>query len=189
MKAIIFDCYGVLVGKGFWATYRMFGGDVQKDDAFITQWLNELDLNKISYDKFCEIMAERLNTTASEFGSVWSQDEVANEDMFDFIRTELVSKYKLAIVSNATSKSVRKHIDADKMALFDEVFISGEVGLVKPDPKLFNLALSKLGVKAEEAVFVDDHQKYVDGAKAVGINAILFNSIDDFKQQLAKLTK
>jgi len=82
---------------------------------------------------------------------------------------------------------VRKRIPEDKMALFDEVFISGEVGILKPDPRLFKMALRALDVDANDAVFVDDHQEYIDGAVAVGLHTILFTSLEDFKLKLQTL--
>lgn len=57
--------------------------------------------------------------------------------------------------------------------LFDDVVDSSEVGLRKPDPAIFQLALGRLGVEAGEAVFVDDAPGNVEGARAVGIRSVL----------------
>ncbi|MEC4614083.1 HAD family hydrolase [Tsukamurella tyrosinosolvens] len=57
-------------------------------------------------------------------------------------------------------------------ALFAPVIISEEVGLRKPDPAIFRLALERLGVPPERAAFIDDATPNVDGAAALGIHAI-----------------
>lgn len=56
--------------------------------------------------------------------------------------------------------------------LFDAVVISGEVGLRKPDPEIFHLTVSKLGLDPPECVFVDDFQSNIAGAEAVGMKGV-----------------
>src|SRR5918992_1123182 len=57
--------------------------------------------------------------------------------------------------------------------LFDGVVISGEVGLHKPQPEIFELATQRVGLPPEECVFVDDLKENCVGAKAVGMTAVL----------------
>ena len=57
--------------------------------------------------------------------------------------------------------------------LFDDVVDSSAVGLRKPDPRIYELSLSRLGVTAADAVFIDDAPGNVDGARAVGMSAVL----------------
>lgn len=57
--------------------------------------------------------------------------------------------------------------------LFDDVVDSSAVGLRKPDPRIYELSLERLGVVASEAVFIDDAPGNVEGARAVGMNAVL----------------
>ena len=57
--------------------------------------------------------------------------------------------------------------------LFDDVVDSSAVGLRKPDPRIYELALSRLGVTAAESVFIDDAAGNVEGARAVGMSAVL----------------
>ncbi len=57
--------------------------------------------------------------------------------------------------------------------LFDDVVDSSEVGLRKPDPAIYRLSLDRLGVRADEAVFIDDAPGNVAGAAAVGMAAVL----------------
>lgn len=63
--------------------------------------------------------------------------------------------------------------------LFDPVVISGKVGVEKPDPQIFRMALEQSGVSPEESVYVGDHPRIdVEGAQAVGMGAVLIDRRD-----------
>ncbi|KXP06792.1 HAD family hydrolase [Tsukamurella pseudospumae] len=72
-------------------------------------------------------------------------------------------------------------------ALFAPVIISEEVGLRKPDPAIFTLALERLGVQPERAAFIDDATPNVDGAAALGIRAVHHTDPDTTRAALADL--
>ncbi len=59
---------------------------------------------------------------------------------------------------------------------FDDLVISAEVRLMKPDPQIYQLALERLGAEPEQAVFIDDSITNVLGAHGVGIHAIHFHN-------------
>jgi putative hydrolase of the HAD superfamily len=61
---------------------------------------------------------------------------------------------------------------------FDHIVVSAEVGLIKPDPRIYRLALDGLGVSSEEAVFVDDMAENITGAEAVGMRGVRFLNPD-----------
>lgn len=58
--------------------------------------------------------------------------------------------------------------------IFDEIIDSSEVGLRKPDPRVYELALDRLGAKPQEAFFVDDFEANVAAAEDLGITGIVF---------------
>jgi putative hydrolase of the HAD superfamily len=58
----------------------------------------------------------------------------------------------------------------------DEIIISAEEGIAKPDPRIFRIAAERLGVRPQEAVFVDDRPENVQGARAVGMRGIQFET-------------
>ena len=63
--------------------------------------------------------------------------------------------------------------------------ISGEVGLIKPEHAVFEHLLGRYKLNAIETAFVDDHPENIVGAKALGIEAILFRSADRCRRDLA----
>ena len=113
----------------------------------------------------------------------WSAD-VLNIQLADLIRS-LRGRYKIGLLSNAWS-NMRQVLDerfhvAD---LFDELIISAEVGLAKPDPRIYHLAVQRLNVQPSETVFIDDMLKNVEAARLEGLHAIQYL---DFEQMLAEL--
>jgi HAD superfamily hydrolase (TIGR01509 family) len=105
----------------------------------------------------------------------WSGDRLDRE-LIDFL-AGLRPRYKTALLSNAWS---------DARALFTERFgldravdlmvISAEEHLAKPDARIYQLTLDRLGVRPEEAVFVDDMPTNVEAARAVGMAGVRFQS-------------
>lgn len=81
--------------------------------------------------------------------------------------------YQTAIISNAMPGLMTlltgKHPIADA---FDVIVGSGDVGIAKPDAAIYQLTLDQLGRQAEEAIFIDDSQRNIEGARAVGLHTI-----------------
>lgn len=71
--------------------------------------------------------------------------------------------------------------------MFDTIVISGEVGLRKPEPEIYQLTAERLGLELAECVFVDDMQPNVDGARKLGMTAILHTSYDETRRELEAL--
>ncbi|MFF1821439.1 HAD family hydrolase [Kribbella sp. NPDC058245] len=71
--------------------------------------------------------------------------------------------------------------------MFDDIVISGEVGLRKPEPEIFLLAARRVNLQPAECVFVDDLEVNVDGARALGMTGILHTSYDETRRELESL--
>lgn len=99
--------------------------------------------------------------------------DVADHALIAFIRS-LRPRWKTGLISNAWS-GLRAYLAEKKFDdAFDRLIISAEVGIMKPKAEIYLLALEQLGVKPNEAVFVDDFTENVEGARAVGMTAIHF---------------
>ena len=99
---------------------------------------------------------------------------------------QLSKKYVLGIISNNSKdwgENILKINGLDKY--FKIIIFSHNVGLAKPNTKIYNLAFSKLNnTSPEEIVFIDDKEKSLIPARALGWNAILFTSYDELIQEL-----
>jgi epoxide hydrolase-like predicted phosphatase len=94
-------------------------------------------------------------------------------ELVDFIRS-LKPEYKIGIISNAWS-GLLDLLDRWKIRdAFDLIIGSGDIGVMKPDSRIYRLALEGLGVQPGEAVFVDDFIENINGAHALGMQAIHF---------------
>ena len=73
------------------------------------------------------------------------------------------------------------------LKLFDAIVVSGEVGLIKPDPAIFELTIRKTGVHASQCLFVDDHALNIAAAQRLGMRAILFRSPEALDAELREM--
>lgn len=110
--------------------------------------------------------------------------DVLDRALLNYIRN-LRSHYKIGLLSNAFS-DLRGYLEnswsiAD---VFDDLVISAEVGMVKPDANIFKLSLERLDVMPQQAVFIDDFLHNVEGARSLNINTVHFQNPDQAKQEL-----
>jgi putative hydrolase of the HAD superfamily len=108
-----------------------------------------------------------------------------DEAMIEAIRRARAAGIRTAVISNSwggTSYDV-----ADWRSLFDAIVISGEVGLHKPGPEIFELTLTEIELEASDCVFVDDLRENIAGAEAVGITGILHRGPDSTLPELERL--
>lgn len=83
---------------------------------------------------------------------------------------------------------MRNEIDKyDLEKYFDEIVISSEVGMIKPEPEVFKYILQKLDEKPDECVFTDDNPNYVNAAKELGIHGLVFKDTASFKNEFESL--
>jgi len=126
-----------------------------------------------------EVLAQFGLSSEKEIDRFWR--EFFSGDALD---SELVAHirrwrrcYKIALLSNFAG-NLDDHVH-NKLGIgdcFDEIIVSARVGLRKPDVRIYQLALERLQVEADEAVFVDDMRANVEGASAAGMRAIHFTS-------------
>jgi len=110
-----------------------------------------------------------------------------DEELVDYIRS-LHRHYKTGVISNALGDVRTVILNTWHMSdAFDVLIISAEVGLMKPDVRIFQSALNALGVQPAEAVFVDDVARNVEGARAIGMHAIQFRNTAQVRAELGEL--
>jgi epoxide hydrolase-like predicted phosphatase len=119
----------------------------------------------------------------------WRKAQVVIDANIRLVRA-LRPRYRCSILSNA-DLSLRGRLEGELAlhALFDDIVVSAEVGMAKPAPEIFRLAAGRLGLPPETCVFVDDWDKNVEAARAVGMPAVL-HRVDqghDLRAQLAAL--
>jgi epoxide hydrolase-like predicted phosphatase len=147
-------------------------------------------LGEVPVEAVWQNVAERLNLTTTglaEFIQEFWAGDYSDADLYQFIQG-LREKYKTGLLSNAWSDA-RANIDSSYHLLdaFDVVIFSAEVGLAKPDPRIYQLMLDKLGVQAAEAIFIDDFQENIDAANALGIHGVHFENSLQARQAVRQI--
>jgi epoxide hydrolase-like predicted phosphatase len=184
IKAVIFDCFGVLVGRGFEETYRIAGGDPIKDRQFINDVMGQANLGMIGDEEFHQAMMEKLGITLAEWRHATITAEQPNAELLEYIQ-RLHGKYKTAILSNANKGVIERRIGSRWLTEdFDELIVSAEIGIVKPDPEIYKHAAEKLGVEPMECVFVDDKAVFLEPAEALGMKTVLYENFDQARADL-----
>lgn len=183
IRAVIFDLGGVLVRTTDPAPRARLAERLGLSPAELSRIIFDEEsayqatLGAITTQEHWEAVRRKLGLSPEEFPAVpaefWGGDTL-DQDLVDYLRA-LRPRYKTALLSNAWDDLRQVLEEHWKITdAFDEVFISAEVGLLKPDPRIYRLALERLGVAPQEAVFVDDFPENVAGARAVGMHAIQF---------------
>ncbi len=200
-KAVIFDVAGVLtesIGQILLEAAVGIEGDLEKlAEALIPVFMGEgdtdvaghrLERGEITLDFFLaslgEVEKEAWTILHPDSGSFFGDNLQPKPEMHDFVAELNEAGFKTGIVSN----NVKEWQPAwDKVTppreLFNATIFSSEVGHRKPAPEIFHVALAKLEVSPEEAIFLDDFLAMAEGAKAVGIHAI---HVADHEQAIAE---
>ena len=179
IKAILFDFGGVLVrmvdDRPRLRLAQQLGIQLEGLDhlVFLSESSQRACLGEISVGTHWEAVRQALGIQPEDMPGFleqyWSSDDV-NWELLDIIR-RLRPKYKVGLLSNAwdnlrNTLHSRWNIDS----LFDELIISAEVRIVKPDPRIFHLAVNRLGVQPSEAIFIDDIE---ENAVAAGTESLV----------------
>jgi putative hydrolase of the HAD superfamily len=187
VRAVVFDIGGVLehsVETGFEGRWERRLG--LEPGAFWERIRasglgRDGNLGRISEEEFAEGLG-RL------FGLDGRGTEKLLRDLWEWyvgeLNTEMTAyfqslrpRYRTGILSNGAAGGRREEeARYGFSAIADVLVYSYEVGLQKPDPRIYLLTWERLGVRPEEGVFLDDHEENVVGAREMGMRAVLFQS-------------
>jgi epoxide hydrolase-like predicted phosphatase len=195
IRAVIFDLGGVLVRTSdFKPRQRLaqeFGMTLDKlmDLVFDHEAGRRAQLGEVTYEEHWEYIRQVLKLSPLELAAVqkvfWKKDFVDKELVVTL--RGLRKTHRTALLSNAFTDLRQVVTEREKFAdAFDEMIISSEVHLMKPDPAIYELAAERLKVAPQQAVFVDDVSRNVVGAESVGMVGIQYINTP---QVLADLTR
>ena len=135
--------------------------------------------NEIAFWKeyFAELLrsqgvAERIEARADElFGAYWLKGAVAYPETVFVLRWFRERGFRMGVVSD-TFPSLQLTLEAAGLGEFFDCYVcSDQVGVMKPDPRIYQAALDALDVTAEESLYVDDYDVEADGARKMGFTA------------------
>ena len=193
-RAIIFDFGNVLLDWNVRYLYRQFFHDEQSLSAFLDeihfyQWNLQLDAGKPFETGIREL---------SEMYPHWAEKiRLYDERYPESVRGPIQGSANILLQLNqqgwplfglSNFNGPKFHSIRSQYPFFDvfcKIILSGEVGVIKPDPTIFQILLREIGYRPENCVFIDDSQPNIQTATTLGFDAILFKSPEDLARELA----
>jgi putative hydrolase of the HAD superfamily len=183
-QAIIFDFFGVIQVDPYQRWLSKHG--LKRENAFADA-SDVADRGQMTQEQFFERLRELTGEPLDEIKAAFFENKTIDEELVKYI-AELKQAYKTGLLSNSRGDYLRPILQMHGIAgLFDEIIISSEVGIIKPELPIFNLAVEKIGAPAAEIIFIDDRDYNVVAAETVGVKSILYKDLASLKEDLQKL--
>jgi putative hydrolase of the HAD superfamily len=195
VKGLIVDFGGVLTTNVF-DSFREFceregldPGTVKekfRSDPAALEELRRLERGEYTEEEFAEVFGPIIGVSDThDLVERLFAGMQADEAMVEAVKAAKRAGVKTGLISNSWG---RGRYDRDAFPeMFDGVVISGEVGMHKPEPEIFELGAEKIGLQPSECVFVDDLRENCAGAEAVGMTAILHRGAESTLPELERL--
>ncbi len=196
LKTIIFDLGGVLIDLDRDACVRSFEQlGVIDADSYLSAYLQrgiflELEEGKLSNETFCHELRKlsvNKNITDQQIQDAWCSFLLDIPAYKLDLLLELRKKYQVFMLSNTNrmvSDYYTDHIFTRQGRTIDDYFdrryVSYEIGCVKPDARIFEHLIADSGINPQEALFLDDGEKNIIAAKALGFQTYLVAPKEDF---------
>lgn len=196
IKAVIFDFGRVISAQKPVSLFRAYEEDLglARDTLnrimFESQAWQDTLIGRISAKEFWYAIGPEIGLESPEkidgFRKRYHADESVNRDILNLIG-KLHGRYKLAVLSN-NPPGLTEWLSAwGIFDLFDVVYCSGDEGMIKPNPAVYNTTLNRLDVLPHEAVFIDDTPGHVRAAQSLGIHGIEFSNAQKLVRKLDSL--
>jgi putative hydrolase of the HAD superfamily len=192
IRGIFFDYGGVIARTEFQAPRQHLADRLGMEYEDIVKIVFDspsslrASLGEISDEEHWAEVIKRLRRPVSEIKSIRAEffaGDVIDHDIVEYLRS-LRPRYHVGLISNAWP-DLRDHIIEQQFDdAFDHMVISAEVGVMKPEARIYQIALEQAGVRPNDALFVDDFVENIEGCQAVGMHGIHFR---DPKTAMAKL--
>jgi 2-haloacid dehalogenase len=200
LTAIVFDFGGVLMDWNPHYLYRQFfGAKPEKIDRFL-QEIHFNDWNR-QWDQgypFSEGIAKLINDFPAYQELIQAYDERWEETLAGPIQPSVNILRELKERSSTAGFSLYglTNWSAEKFACirhryeffdwFEAIVVSGEEKLIKPDPRIFQVLLQKIGRAGADCLFVDDSSTNIAAAENLGFDTILFQSPNQLRMELSQ---
>ena len=188
-QAIIFDVGGVYMSGSFVDFVSRSYTVLDIDQVFTASDEITFDANlntgKISHDEcFRKYFGVSISEDQMEqIKEIWMTTWAPTQNMIDLVR-KLKNTYTLAILSNSDLLNSTKYSRKGWYSYFDHLILSHEVGILKPDPMIYEMTLERIGLPARECLFIDDQAKVLVPARDIGMETIHFQSLEQLKREL-----
>jgi 2-haloacid dehalogenase len=188
VSTVIFDLGGVLIDWNPRYLYRkLFVDDEPKMERFLTEvttaaWNHSLDAGKPFAEGVAELIAKhpverkRIEAYHSRWIETISGPILGTVEILEDLAERKVPLYAITNWAAETFDIVRRDPAYAFLDLFREIYVSGSLRMAKPEPAIFHHALGRIGGEASDCLFIDDVEKNIRAAAALGITVHHFTS-------------
>jgi len=192
VEIVLFDVGGVLMADAIddklAALALRYGLSLPRLLAHKVELRPRADLGELSDPEFWTRLLEREGVEADGDDLDLRPYLAAVPGTLELARELASAGIRVAILSNDSTELARTRRQAFGLdELFDPVLISSALGLIKPDPAIYRLAIARLGAPAERIAFVDNTPANVQAAIDCGLRGLVFTGADALRAALADL--
>jgi len=194
IKGVIFDFGGVIIHYPPNTFRKSIAKFLKLDFEIVNKEIDKIDLDfatgKISEKEFWKRLCSALNIVVSEkdkknfITDEFFRDAWLNKDVEKIVIALKNSGYKLGIISNIEKPHAKYSKVKHWFKHFSPVILSCEVGLAKPDERIYKLMLEKLQLNGNECIYIDDRTKFLGPAEKLGMKTILFQNAKQLRKEL-----
>jgi 2-haloacid dehalogenase len=196
-SVVVFDLGGVLIDWNPRHLYRkLFPGDEAAMEEFLAnvctvEWNERQDAGRTFSDALAELLprhadkAHLIEAFGRRFDEMIPGAIEGTVGIVADLKRAGVPRYALTNWSAETFPPQRNRFPF--LSWFDGIVVSGEEGVIKPDPRIFRVLLERYRIAPEEAVFIDDNPGNAAAAAALGIHGIHFQSPEQLRRELESL--
>jgi len=181
---IIFDFFGVICSEiaPIWFHEKL----PQEDPAMLHEkYLEAGDNGETPPETIFAKLGMLAHESSSDVAKEWHELIRLDEDLLTFIAELKVQGHKIGLCTNAWSSFIRPIIEARRFEeLFDAIIVSSEIGITKPDPRIFEATAEALSVAPSQCVFIDDSPRNVEAAAHLGMRGIHYTSLHELQSTL-----
>ena len=196
-RVVVFDLGGVLIQWNPRHLYRkLFGGDEAAMETFLAtvctvEWNQRQDAGRSFADAVAELAphhpdkVELIEAFGRRFGEMIPGAIEGTVDILADLKRAGVPRYALTNWSAETFPPQRNRFEF--LSWFEGIVVSGQEGVIKPDPQIYRILLERYRIAPEEAVYIDDNPGNAAAATALGIHGIHFRSPELLRRELESL--
>ncbi|HSW65680.1 MAG TPA: HAD family phosphatase [Bacillota bacterium] len=189
-KLVIFDFFGVFCASIASSWFKQNVPDYAAKLPAFQALCTQSDLGKLTRSDFNEALSKLTGIPAAAIAQGIEARVAINTALVDYAQQLQVSGLRIACLSNGSREWTLQVINEHNLGhLFEQVILSSDLGLVKPDREIYLEALHKLGAQPSQTIFVDDRKTNVDAAEALGIRGLVFTDTPTFIADLERILK
>lgn len=193
---VLCDLGGVLIELDWLSSAKDLFGDDLSPDSLLDKWLSLESVKKFetglcSFDEFYRFFCSEthINRDFSRFRHDFVSIIGALKPDCEKILCDLKEKFHLALLSNTNYLHIEYLREKNNLLdIFDHLFLSYEMQLVKPEPQIYEAVCRQLNRQPEEIFFFDDNSRNVAVAKMLGIKAFQATSPGDIREIMAEFS-